>query len=156
MARSSSLYPELVEGAWPWSVALFLCLASSACANPTVIPDPLNIVSYVMVLGSATAIEAGAITLLLLFWGLEPRLYVAFAAGNLALYFIAFLPMLGSVNLWISELTIVVLDAALIKLLTRFDALRGDTFRPVKWPWAFAIAAVGNISSWYIGSVATA
>jgi hypothetical protein len=141
-----------------WIFIVMLCsLAAAAYANPVIMFDPISAIPYAIVLGSATVIEVGLITLVLLFWGIEPvPLYLAAAIGNLVIYFTAFLPLLDSTNMWISEAVVVALDALLIKLLVRYDTFRGDSFRPLKWPWAFVIAAVGNIVSYYVGVVTTA
>lgn len=135
---------------------MLLLLSAAAYANPVVF-DPVGSIASLVVLLSAVAIEAGIVTLVLLFWGTEPTpLYGAVAAGNLVIYFVAFRPLLDSTNLTTAELVIVALDGVLIKILTRYDTFRDESFRPLKWPWAFVIAAVGNLVSYYVGAVAAA
>ena len=134
-------------------IVLMFYLASVAYANPVIFPDPVHILAYVLVLGSAVAIEAGIVTLILMFWGTEVKqVYAAVAIGNLIIYFAAFLPLLNiTSSLWIAETTIVGLDGVLIKMITLCDIFRDDTFRPLRWGYAFLIAAVGNIVSYYVG-----
>jgi hypothetical protein len=56
-------------------------------------------------------------------------------------------------NAWIAETVIVGLDGLLIKTLTFHEAFREEKFRPLKWRYAFLIALVGNLVSYFIGMV---
>lgn len=126
---------------------------SAAYANPVVF-DPIGSMAYLLVLGSATVIEAGIVTLLLLFWGTDPKpVYMSFTVGNLVIYFLIFLPLLDVSNLWLAEAAVVIMDGVLIKAITFSDAVRDDTFRPLRWLFAFCISVLGNIVSYYVGSV---
>lgn len=133
-------------------LVLLFGLAAVAYANPIVV-DPVGNIAYIIVLGSAVAIEAGIATLLLLFWGIEPTpVYIGLIVGNLAIYFAVFLPLLERVSMiWLAEAVVVGFDAVLIKILMHYDTFCGDTFRPLKWRYAFIIAAVGNLVSYYVG-----
>lgn len=133
-------------------IVLLSCLAGVAYANPVVF-DPIGSVAFIVVLGSAVAIEAGIGTLLLLFWGIEPTpVYIALIVGNLVIYFAVFLPFFESTSiLWMAEAVIVGFDAVLIKMITFYDTFCGDEFRPIKWRYTVVIAAVGNLVSYYVG-----
>jgi hypothetical protein len=135
-------------------IVLLFCLAAAAYANPIVF-DPVGSVASAIVLGSAVVIEAGIVTLILLFWGIEPKpVYMALIVGNSAVYFLIFLPLVEfSSKIWIAEAVIVGLDAVLIKIITHYDIFCGDTFRLLKWRYAFIIAAIGNLVSYYVGVV---
>ena len=134
-------------------LGLLFCMAEAAHANP-VIFDPVGSIANVLVLGSAIAVEAGIVTLILLFWGMETKpVYIAMYIGNLAVYFVLFLPLLEvELNLWIAEALVVAIDGVLIKVITFYDTFRQETFQPVRWGYAFVIAAIGNIVSYYIGA----
>jgi hypothetical protein len=134
-------------------IVLLFCLTGTAYANPIIVYDPLNILAYVLVLGSAFVIEAGIVTLILLFWGTDPKpVYKALIVGNLAIYFVVFLPLLDFTSkVWIAEGVIVGLDGLMIKMITLFETFQDDTFRPLRWGYAFLIAAVGNVVSFYVG-----
>jgi len=134
-------------------LGLLLCLTGAAYANPVVF-DPVGSIANVLVLGSALVVEAGIVTLILLFWGTDTKpVYVALFVGNMIVYFTVFLPLLNATsNLWIAEALIVVIDGVLIKVITIYDTFRLDTFRPLRWGYAFLIAAVGNVISYYVGA----
>lgn len=138
-------------------IVLLFCLSGTAYANPIIAFDPSNTLAYVLVLGSAAAVEAGIVTLVLLFWGTDPKpVYKALIVGNLVIYFVVFLPLLGFTSrLWIAEAVIVGLDGLLIKMITLFATFQDDTFRPLRWGYAFLIAAVGNVVSYYVGVAAS-
>lgn len=137
-----------------WIILLLLCLPAAAYANPAVF-NPIDTTAYLLVVGLASLVEAGMIALVLMFWGTEPMpVYMIFIAGNVILYFAVFVPLLDATSsVWLSEAVIVGLDGMLIKMVTFFDSVRADTFRPLKWAYAFVIAAAGNILSYYIGTV---
>lgn len=132
---------------------MLLCLAGATYANPVNF-DPIGSIANVLVLGSAITVEAGIVTLILLFWGTDTKpVYVALFAGNMIVYFAVFLPFLEATSkLWIAEALIVAIDGVLIKVITIYDTFRLDTFRPLKWGYAFLIAAVGNVISYYVGA----
>jgi len=135
---------------------LLVCLSGSAYANPIVF-DPVGMIPYVLVLGSAFAVEAAIVTLVLLFWGMELKpVFGALVVANLAVYFLVFFPLLDATsNVWVAEVAIVGVDGLLIRMLTRFDVFRGDDFRPIHWGYAFVIAAVGNVMSYSVGAAMT-
>lgn len=134
-------------------IAVLFCLTGTAYANPINVPDPLNILAYVLVLGSAFVVEAGIVTLVLLFWGTDPKpVYKALIIGNAVIYFVVFLPLLDFISrVWIAEAVIVGLDGLMIKVISVLETFQDDTFRPLRWGYAFLIAAVGNVVSYYVG-----
>jgi hypothetical protein len=139
-----------------WMVIVILfCVSGAAYANPIIVDDPLNTLAYTLVLGSAVAIEAGIVTLILLFWGTNPKpVYKVLIVGNLVIYFAAFLPLLDLTSrLWIAEAVIVGLDGIIIKIITGMETFQDDTFHPLRWGYAFLISAFGNVVSYYVGAV---
>ena len=141
-----------------WIVIIsLLCLSAAAYANPIIAFDPISNLAYVLVLGAAVVVEAGIVTLILMFWGIEIKpAYIALITGNLMIYLVIFLPLLElTPGVWFAEIGIVILDACLIKMLTLFDTYRGDTFFPLKWPYAIIIATLGNLVSYYVGVATT-
>lgn len=134
-------------------LCLLFFLADAAYANPVNF-DPIGSIANVLVLGSAITVEAGIITLILLFWGTDTKpVYVALFIGNLIVYFAVFLPFLEATSkLWIAEALVVAIDGVFIKVITVYDTFRSDTFRPLRWEYAFIIAGIGNIVSYYVGA----
>jgi hypothetical protein len=48
------------------------------------------------------------------------------------------------------------LDGIVIKIICLYDTFQQETFKGLKWEYAFLIAAVGNIVSYYVGAVISA
>jgi len=138
-------------------VLLFLLLypASVAFANPIIIPDPMGGLAYVIVLGSAMGLEVSIMAILLFFLSMSPvPVFFALLAGNLAIYFVVFLPILDTnLSLLAAEIIIIGLDGTFIKLLSLSETFRMETFKLLKWRYAFIIAALGNTVSYYVGTV---
>ena len=87
--------------------------------------------------------------------GTEP-VFGALVVANLAVYFLVFFPLFDATsNVWVAEVAIVGLDGLLIRMLTRFDVFRGDDFCPIRWGYAFVVAAVGNVMSYCVGAAMT-
>jgi len=139
-------------------VFLFLLLypASAALANPVI--DPISGLGYFMVLGSAFALEASIMTILLFFAHMSPvPVFFALLAGNLGIYFVVFVPLLdAALSLLVAEMLIVGLEGTFVKLISSFEVFQLETFTQLKWKYAFIIAAVGNIVSYYVGAVMSA
>jgi len=133
---------------------LLICLSGAAFANPVII-DPIGSTAFVAVLGSAMVVEASIIAILLLFFDMRiGPVFAALFAGNLALYFIVFLPLLDAApSLWIPETVIVAIEGTFIKIISFYDTFQMDSFKSLKWKYAFIISAVGNIVSYYVGAV---
>jgi hypothetical protein len=123
-------------------------------ANPVVI-DPIYTLGSIMVLGSLFFLEAAIITISLLFFGMSPKpLFFAILLGNAAIYFVLFLPIYEAIeNLLIAELIIVVVDTGLIKLLAGFALFQWDTFQGVGWIGTGCISVIGNLLSYYVGTI---
>jgi hypothetical protein len=75
-------------------------------------------------------------------------------AGNLGIYFVVFVPVLDAmISLLVAEMLIVGLEGTFIKLISLSEIFQLETFTQLKWKYAFIIAAVGNIVSYYVGAV---
>ena len=75
-------------------------------------------------------------------------------AGNICFYFAIFVPILGAItSLLVAEIAIVGIEGTFIKLISLSDIFQLETFTQLKWKYAFIIAAVGNIASYYVGTV---
>ena len=134
---------------------VILFFAEAAYGNPVIIiNDPITSLSYVMVLGGAITVEACIVTLLLLFFDMSLKpLFWALFFGNLALYFVVFLPLLEFLpNLWMAEVLIVAADGAMIKGLSLHEIFQENDFKAVKWRYALPIAMLGNSLSYCVGA----
>jgi len=136
--------------------AIFLVLFSAkvAFANPVVF-DPIGSVGYFMVLGGAITAEVCLVTLLLLFFDMSVKpLFLALFLGNLVLYFAVFLPLLELLpSLWMAEVLIVAADGILIKVISLCELFQEASFKGLKWKYAFLIGMLGNLISYYVGTV---
>jgi hypothetical protein len=136
--------------------AIFLVLFSAkvAFANPVVF-DPIGSVGYFMVLGGAITVEVCLVTLLLLFFDMSVKpLFLALFLGNLVLYFAVFLPLLELLpSLWMAEVLIVAADGILIKVISLCELFQEMSFKGLKWKYAFLIGMLGNLISYYVGTV---
>jgi hypothetical protein len=135
---------------------LFLLLypTSVAFANPVVYPSP----SKIIVLGSAFTLEVSIITILLFFFHLSPvPVFLTLFMGNIGIYLTIFEPVLDMTpNLLVAEMLIVGLEGIFIKLISSLEVFQLETFTQFKWKYAFIVAAVGNIVSYYVGTVMSA
>ncbi len=131
---------------------VFVLPAALALANPVV--DPFSGISSILVLLSTLGIEAFIVAMILMFFDMAPgSVFVAVFLGNLAIFFIIFLPLLDAVpNLLSVEIVIVAIDGSFIKFLSRLGRFQLDSFSSLKWRAAFIAAAIGNAFSYYIGS----
>jgi len=137
-----------------WIVLIVLLFPATLLANPVVF-DPFSSIRLVLIIGSLLWLEAAVITIILCFCRMEivPS-FIAMFAGNLAIYFAIFLPVLSAVNnLLIAEATIVTIDGAFIKIISTFDSFQMEDFKGLKWRTAFICAIVGNALSYYVGAV---
>jgi hypothetical protein len=130
-----------------------LLLTGPALANPVV--DPTHVIGSVMVLGSLLMLEASIATMALLFFGMSPKpVFFAILLGNIGMYFVVFWPMYEVLeNLFIAESIIVFAEATLIKLVARLDFFQLDTFRGIGWKSAIVISVIGNLLSYYVGTI---
>jgi len=70
--------------------------------------------------------------------------------GNLALYFVVFLPLLDLLpNLWMTEILIVAADGITIKLISLCEMFQEMDFKGLKWRYTFLVGMLGNSISYY-------
>lgn len=139
-----------------WIFLFFLSLpATVAFGNPVIVSDPISTIAYVMVLGSTLGLEVSITTVLLFFFHMSVvPVFFALLIGNLAIYFGVFVFLLDVVpSLLIAEAVLVAIEGAFIKLISFFDTFQLDTFTLLKWRYAFIIAAVSNVVSYYVGTI---
>jgi hypothetical protein len=139
-----------------WSVLfLLLCLTDVVRANPVIVPDPLSLIGYVTVLASSITVEVSIVTLILIFFDMSIKpVWLGLFVGNLTIYFVLFLPLFHAISsLLVVEGLIVLADGTLIKIISLFDTFQEEAFKGLKWRYAFLVAAIGNISSYYVGTL---
>jgi hypothetical protein len=139
---------------WVFFIAL-LFPATVVFANPTIMPNPINWVRSVILYGSCFGLEVLLVTTILFFCHMAVvPLLIALFIGNTVMYFVIFQPVLSATeNVPVSEVVIVLVEGAFIKILSRFDFFQLDDFKGLKWITAIIIAAVGNALSYYSGVV---
>lgn len=133
---------------------LFLtCSAGEVYANPST--HPSSHLAHLFVTGASIGVEVCLVTLLLVLFDLLPKpVYLALFIGNLAVYFMIFLPFLERFSsLWAGELLVVTLDGLLIKIISNLASCQGDSFILLKWRYIFVISALGNLVSYCTGLV---
>jgi len=137
-----------------WAVLIVLLCPAAVFANPVVF-DPFGGVGFLIVVGSALGVEAVLMTIILFFCHMDPlRTFLALLGGNLAIYFVIFLPTLSEIDsLLIAEALIVAADGVYIKILSSLEAFQIEDFKRLKWRTAFICAAAGNMLSYYIGTI---
>jgi hypothetical protein len=135
------------------AILLLLLFRSISWANP--VADPMTQFSTIMVVCSLLGLEAAILTISLLFFGMSPKpVFFATLFGNAAIYFSVFLPTYDILeNLFLSELIIVFIEAGFIKLVARFDIFQWDTFRGIGWVGAIVVSTIGNLFSYYVGTI---
>ena len=135
---------------------IFLGTTCPACANPVII-DPTSLVAFWVIVLTALAVEAGIAALIVTLSGLAPaRVFFAFLAGNAAIYFMAFRPLLeqGVIPVMALEMAVVGADASFIKLLGRLEVFQSDGFVGLSWFRAVVAATAGNGFSYLVGQIA--
>ena len=126
-----------------------------APANPVMI-DGQSLIAFAIVAFWALVIESGIATLALISSGvLIVPLFGALVAANVALFLFAFLQLTSRVSLWFLEPGVVLADALLIKLVASVPYLQAGGFLGVSWRRALAASFLGNISSFFVGVVAS-
>ena len=139
-------------------IGLCVLLPIVARANPVML-DPASLISFVVVAFFAFIVETGIVALCLTFSGLATmRVFASYFITNLIIFFAVFYPLLQreQIPLPLLEALVVALDAAAIKLLSKFDALQGDEFANLSWLRSGLIAAAGNAASFFVGTIANA
>jgi len=137
---------------WLFLIVL-TCLAGEVFANPIIVYDPTRVIPYAIVVGSCLLVEACIAAFILFFFDLSPKPVAAVLfIGNLVIYFVLFRPLYERVDsFFVSEAMIVVLDGILIKIICSNAAFQENTFKRLRWPAAFMVAAIGNVVSYYVG-----
>lgn len=128
-----------------------------ARANPYIL-NPSSAVAFAIVALSALIVEAGVVALLLAFVGVAPlRMFAGFLFMNVAVFAFCFYPLMEQrqIPLVGLEVLVVAIDAAAIKLLSRFAAFQADSYRGLSWLFAGLTALVGNGVSFFIGVIAS-
>lgn len=127
-------------------------LAGEVFANP-IIYEPTRLIPYIYIVGSCLLVESCIAAFILFFLDLSPKpMAAALFVGNLIIYFTIFRPFYERVdNFFVSEAMIVVLDGILIKIISSNAAFQENTFKRLRWPTAFMVAAIGNVVSYYVG-----
>jgi hypothetical protein len=134
-------------------IFLVLLFSATAFANPVGFPD--ENLKLVVVLGSTFAAEAALVAVILFFchMAIVPS-FVAMFTGNLLMYFIIFRPVLGVTHsVPVAESVIVAAEAVFIRLISKVGSLQEEDFKGLKWRTAFVCATVGNVLSYYVGTV---
>ncbi len=129
----------------------------TACANPVIL-DPVSGLAFCVVVFWAFIVESGVVTLLLAFHGVVvSRMFCCYYTANALVFFLVFRPILDRqwVAVFALESAIVMLDAAIIKLLTAWEFLQGDNYQALTWRGAIIISAIGNTLSYLVGYIAS-
>ena len=133
----------------------FVCLMPlAAIANPYSL-DLGSSISLWIVLFFAFLVEAGIITLLLAFRGIEVLpVFVAYTVINAAVFFL-FRPLSEREwPVWVLELLVTIVDATVIKFLVSVPAMQGARFGGVSYLRAVVVSAVGDGASYFVGFLA--
>lgn len=126
-----------------------------AVANPVVL-DPSSLLAFGVVVFWSLVVESGIATLGLLSCGVRTLpFFVTLLAANFAVYFFAFMPLIGRVSLSWLELGVVAIDLLLIRLLSLIPALQGSEYAGVPWKRAVSMSCLGNLASFLAGWLAT-
>lgn len=140
------------------AVAICLWACSIAQANPIPSPDRVakTVVGTVILVGVVAGllfVESCLTAMLLLFAGLTGlRMLGALVVINVISYVLVLLPLLhGGVWIYLAELAVVLVEAALIKLASAFEVFQADSFVRLKWRYALLVSLLGNAFSYLAG-----
>ena len=139
------------------SIPIVFCLLVPmvARANPYIL-NPSSLIAFGVVAFWALVVEAGLVALLLTFAGLVPlKVFGGFFVANVAVFLFVFCPLQQRIALPLLEAMVVVIDAASIKVLSRFSAFQDDSFRSLGWLFAGLTSLAGNAASFWIGVIAS-
>jgi len=131
---------------WPWTVS----------ANPVSI-NPVSLIAFGIVAFWALVVEAGVVTILLLFSGVVPlRTMAGYLIANAAVFVFLFFPAMQErfLPLWLLEVGVVWLDATAIQMLSRKPYFQGDDYRAVSLRRSWLISLTGNAASFFVGILA--
>jgi hypothetical protein len=136
-------------------IVLCVLMPAVARANPYVL-NPSSLIAFGVVAFWALIVEAGIVALLLTFSGLAPlRVFGGFFFANVVVFIFVFCPLQQRIPLPLLEAIVVVIDAASIKLLSRFSAFQGESYRSVGWLFAGLTSLAGNAASFFVGVIAS-
>jgi len=136
------------------SILLLCFLPLMAHANPVMI-DGTSAIALSIVAFWALVVESGIVTLTLVSCGiLILPAFICLAAGNIAVFLFAFMPLNGHAPVWILEVGVVVADALLIKVVTVAPFLQGGGSVGVNWRRSFVASLLGNTASFFVGVLA--
>jgi hypothetical protein len=139
-------------------VLVYLLAPATANANPVII-NPSSILAFYVVAFWAMVVEAGVVALLLAFRGAAAlQVFAAYFFLNGAVFVFFFQPLVeGSRSLPVPvlEAMVVLIDAAIIKLLVTFNPFQGDSYRGVGWIRSLVTSGIGNALSYFVGYIAS-
>lgn len=125
-----------------------------ASANPIAI-NGQSVLAFSVVAFWALVIESGIVTLAMVSRGIViVPAFIILIAANVVIFVVAFLPLSARFSLWILEPGVVLVDAALIKLVLAVPFLQGGGFLGVSWRRAFLASLLGNAASFFVGVIA--
>ena len=103
-------------------------------------------------------VEAGVVTLLLVFRGMEALpIFLAYFVINGVVFLLVFQPLVtGSESPPMPALAImiVLIDSAVIKLLAALHPFHAESYRGVTWSGSLVISSIANVLSYLVGYVA--
>ncbi|MFA5239477.1 MAG: hypothetical protein WC476_07195 [Phycisphaerae bacterium] len=139
---------------WVFFIAL-LFPATTVLANPTDPLAPFGWIKLGIFYASCFGLEVLLVATILFFCHMAVLpLLIALFTGNAVMYFVIFQPILSATeNVPVSEAVIVVVEGVFIKILSSFDNFQLEDFKGLKWRTAFIVAAMGNLLSYYSGSI---
>ncbi len=138
------------------ALLIVLAIAGTAYANPCG-PHPTELAAWIIVAGASLLLEVFITTGFLLFSGVAVvPMFFALVLGNVVSYIGILLPLYEATKIvWLVEVVIVAVEAALVKGLSHIGLFQGDTFDGLKWRTAFLSVLAGNACSYYVGTVMT-
>ncbi len=141
-----------------FATAAILLTPEVAHTNPVMV-NPSSLLAFCIVVFWEMMVEAGVIALLLAFRGAAALpVFVGYFVLNGGVFLFLFQPLLvGSRSLPVPllEAMVVVIDAAVIKLLVMLNPFQGDSYWGVGWLRSLTISGVGNTLSYLVGYIAT-
>ena len=138
-------------------ILLVLVPAGVAYGNPCIV-NPTSMAATIVVVIAALCLEIFITMGVLIFPGmaLGPT-FIALALGNVGSYLGVLSPLLYyfELPLVVVEVAVVTTEAVFIKLISSVGTFQLDRFDGLNWRRAFLAAALGNASSYYIGTLMT-
>jgi hypothetical protein len=139
-------------------IAALLLAPTLAQANPVML-NPSSLLAFCVVAFWAMVVEAGVVALLLAFRGAAALpLFAGYFVLNGAVFLFLFQPLLvssHSLPVPLLESLVVLVDAAVIKLLVALSPFQGDGYRGVGWVGSLVTSGIGNTLSYLVGYLAS-